>query len=153
MGGGIDQGNATPKAELNIWVDPHAAHSVFASGIPIVLAPLDITRPLVVPPEAVAELARSKAKPAQLVARLMPLAGLESHPSSIYDAAAVAWLLWPELFKAKQGHITVDLDIGPRLGQTTFQPSRAGAHRLLTAVDHKRFFERFAAQLRRAADE
>lgn len=147
MGGGIDHGNATPKAELNIWVDPHAAHTVFASGVPVVLAPLDITEPLKVPPEVVAGLANSKAKAAQLVARLMPLVGQESHPTSIYDAATIAWLLWPELFKAKQGHITIDLDPGTRLGQTTFKPSKSGAHRLLTAVDDKGFFERFTARL------
>ncbi|MEZ5923398.1 MAG: nucleoside hydrolase [Hyphomicrobiaceae bacterium] len=147
MGGGIDHGNATPKAELNIWVDPHAAHSVFASGVPVVLAPLDITEPLRVPPDVVAELAKSKARPAKLVARLMPLAGLESHPASIYDAATIAWLLWPDLFKAKPGRITVDLDPGARLGQTTFKSSTSGAHLLLTAVDQRRFFERFTAQL------
>ncbi len=147
MGGGIDHGNATAKAELNIWVDPHAAHTVFASGVPIVLAPLDITEPLKVPPQLVAELAKSKAKAARLVARLMPLAGQESHPASIYDAATIAWLLWPDLFKTKQGTIAVDLDSGARLGQTAFKPSKSGPHRLLTAVDDERFFQRFTAQL------
>lgn len=151
MGGGIDHGNATPKAELNIWVDPHAAHTVFASGVPIVLAPLDITEPLKVPPEVVAELAKSKAKPARLVARLMPLVGHKSHPTSIYDAATIAWLIWPDLFKAKQGHVTVDLDPGERLGQTTFKPTKSGAHRLLTAVDEARFFEHFTAKLTRGS--
>lgn len=147
MGGGIDHANATPKAELNIWVDPHAAHSVFASGVPVVLAPLDITEPLKVPPEVVAELAKSKAKAAKLVARLMPLAGQESHPTSIYDAATIAWLLWPDLFKAKPGFITVDLDPGANLGQTTFKPSKSGPHRVLTAVDDTGFFEHFTEQL------
>lgn len=147
MGGGIDHGNATSKAELNIWVDPHAAHTVFASGLPIVLAPLDITEPLKVPPDVVAELSKSKAKPARLVARLMPLVGLESHPASIYDAAAIAWLLWPDLFKARQGTIAVDLDPGASLGQTTFKPGASGPHRLLTAVDERSFFAHFAAQL------
>lgn len=147
MGGGFSGGNASKHAELNIWVDPHAAHAVFASGVPIVLAPLDVTQPLVVPPDVVAALARSKAKPARLVARLMPLVGIESHPSSIYDAATIAWLLWPEIFKTRRGTVTVDLDGGARLGETRFASGARGPHRVLTAVDQQRFFERFTATL------
>jgi inosine-uridine nucleoside N-ribohydrolase len=147
MGGGIDHGNATPRAELNIWVDPHAAHAVFASGVPIVLAPLDITEPLKVKPDTVAMLASAETKAARLVARLMPLAGTPGHPASIYDAATIAWLLWPELFKTRRGTITVDLEPGDRLGETRFVPGPKGPHRLLTAVDERRFFERFTTQL------
>jgi len=44
MGGAIkENGNVTPMAEFNIYVDPHAAHIVFHSGIPITLIPLDVT--------------------------------------------------------------------------------------------------------------
>ena len=44
MGGAIlEHGNMTPQAEFNIYVDPHAAHIVFHSGIPITLIPLDVT--------------------------------------------------------------------------------------------------------------
>jgi ribokinase len=45
MGGAIGvPGNVTPTAEFNIFVDPHAAAIVFASGLPITLVPLDVTR-------------------------------------------------------------------------------------------------------------
>ncbi len=44
MGGGyFEGGNITPAAEFNIYVDPDAAKIVFASGIPIVMMPLDVT--------------------------------------------------------------------------------------------------------------
>lgn len=44
MGGAIREGgNVTPLAEFNIYADPHAAHIVFHSGIPIKLIPLDVT--------------------------------------------------------------------------------------------------------------
>ena len=44
MGGAIrHEGNTTALAEFNVYVDPHAAHIVFHSGIPITLVPLDVT--------------------------------------------------------------------------------------------------------------
>ncbi len=43
MGGGTI-GNWTPAAEFNIYVDPEAAKAVFSSGIPILMAGLDVTQ-------------------------------------------------------------------------------------------------------------
>ena len=45
MGGAIlEGGNMTALAEFNIYVDPHAAHIVFHSGIPMTFIPLDVTQ-------------------------------------------------------------------------------------------------------------
>jgi purine nucleosidase len=44
MGGAIrHEGNTTALAEFNTYVDPHAAHIVFHSGMPMTLVPLDVT--------------------------------------------------------------------------------------------------------------
>ncbi len=43
MGGGIKGGNISATGEFNFYVDPHAAHVVINSGLPIVLAGLDVT--------------------------------------------------------------------------------------------------------------
>ncbi len=43
MGGASFEGNVTPAAEFNIWVDPEAARRVFAASWPITLMPLDLT--------------------------------------------------------------------------------------------------------------
>ena len=43
MGGAIAEGNVTPAAEFNIWADPEAAARVFASGIDVTMAGLDVT--------------------------------------------------------------------------------------------------------------
>lgn len=43
MGGAMALGNWTPAAEFNIYVDPEAAEIVFQSGIPVVMAGLDVT--------------------------------------------------------------------------------------------------------------
>lgn len=45
MGGAFEtRGNVSPVAEFNIHADPHAAQIVCDSGIPLVFAPLDVTR-------------------------------------------------------------------------------------------------------------
>ena len=48
MGGAVAvAGNVTPAAEFNIHVDPEAAAAVLASGLPVELVPLDVTRQVV----------------------------------------------------------------------------------------------------------
>ncbi len=50
MGGAVGvPGNMTPVAEFNFYVDPEAASRVLASGLPIELVPLDVTRRAVLP--------------------------------------------------------------------------------------------------------
>jgi purine nucleosidase/pyrimidine-specific ribonucleoside hydrolase len=50
MGGAVGvPGNVTPAAEFNFYVDPEATAQVLASGLPIELVPLDVTRGALLP--------------------------------------------------------------------------------------------------------
>jgi len=64
MGGAIGvPGNITPAAEFNIFTDPHAAHRVFRSGLPMTLVPLDVTEKVCLDSEEIQSLARLMEKP------------------------------------------------------------------------------------------
>jgi purine nucleosidase len=146
MGGAIGRGNATPHAELNIWADPHAAQIVFSSGIPISLVPLDITRGLIVSAAMVPALTAAKTQAAQLVAELLPHAGHNAQPSAIHDAAVIAFLLWPQLFTAEPGRISIVTE-GEEEGRTLFASASDGPHSVLTKVVRDDLFRHMQRRL------
>jgi|SRR5437773_10331078 len=146
MGGALGRGNATAHAELNIWADPHAAEIVFASGIPITLVPLDVTRTLIVPDDMIARLAQSASAPARLCGELLPHAGSNAHPSAIHDDAVIAALLWPELFSRRRGTLIVTTT-GIEEGRISFAPERDGPHEVLTDVVHDGLFRHMLRRL------
>jgi purine nucleosidase len=146
MGGALGRGNATEWAELNIWADPHAAAAVFASGVKAVMAPLDLTRTLRVPPNAIARLAKSSRPAAKLCAELLPLAGMKGQPAAIHDAATVAYLLWPDLFTSAQGTIAVITE-GEEQGRTIFTRSASGPHTVLTGAAEPDLLERIIGRI------
>ena len=147
MGGALDRGNATPHAELNIWVDPEAAAAVLASPVEAEIVPLDITRRVLVGDSFRAMLAAGTTAAAGLSHRLMPLVGLESHPSAIHDACAIGLMLWPELFRLERGTMSVDTDPGPEEGRTRFSPGGNGRHRIATDLDIAGFIAKLGRQL------
>jgi len=147
MGGAMGPGNATPSAELNIWADPHAAEIVFASGVPITLVPLDITRTLIVPREMITRLADSTSMPARFCGELLPHAGSNAHPSAIHDAAVIGFLLWPELFTVERGELSV-ITNGAEEGRTSFTPAADGPHEILTDVVRDGLFRHMLHRLR-----
>lgn len=54
MGGAIrTEGNITPHAEFNVFVDPLAAKRVFESGLPMTLVPLDVTSKVSLSPQVI----------------------------------------------------------------------------------------------------
>jgi inosine-uridine nucleoside N-ribohydrolase len=102
MGGSIAEGNVTPAAEFNAFVDPEAAATVFASGIPVTMIGLDVTH-MALFTRAHAERVREAGRAGRVVAELSDFfqrfheRRYRFDGSPIHDAMAVAHVLDPTL--------------------------------------------------------
>jgi len=113
MGGAIGEGNVTPAAEFNAFVDPEAAAAVFASGIPITMIGLDVTHKALFTREH-AERLRSTGRAGRFVAELSDFFqqfhersyGFGGSP--IHDAMAIAHVIDPTLVTTRHANVAVE---------------------------------------------
>ena len=113
MGGAMAQGNITPAAEFNSFVDPEAAAAVFASGIPITMVGLDVTHKALFT-RAHAEGLRDAGRAGRFVAELSDFFqafhersyGFDGSP--IHDAMAVAHVIDPTLLATRPANVAVE---------------------------------------------
>lgn len=110
MGGSIGPGNTTPSAEFNVYVDPEAARDVVASGLPVTMVGLDVTRRALAGEGHLRRL-RSMGRVGEITADL--LAEPEWRPGSgepqpVHDAAAVASVLEPGIIVTRPMRVEVE---------------------------------------------
>jgi purine nucleosidase len=124
MGGAIlEHGNITPLAEFNIYVDPHAAHIVFHSGIPITLIPLDVTHRCLLKQEHIDRLMKIDSPISRFIREAMEVyleASLQLgyEGSSLHDPLTLATIIAPELLTLKEYYVDVDISDGVSMGKT-----------------------------------
>ena len=148
MGGGVATGNWTPAAEFNILVDPESAKLVFESGIPLVMAGLDVTEKALILPEDFARIRAIGNPVSDIVAQWLEFfyifhrkLGYEGAP--MHDPCAVMALIHPELFRAQDMYVQIETGgeycrgctVADRLGTT----GRAPNARVLLDVDRRAF--------------
>ncbi len=138
MGGSLGKGNSSPWAEFNIFVDPEAAQIVFSSGVPVVMSGLDLTTQVLLHPQQTEPL-RSRGAIGRFFCELLDFYGKSSlrfgaAGSQMHDPMAVAWLLQPDLFTGRRGHVDVVL-AGEERGRTTLRENAAGNTLVLTGAD------------------
>ncbi|HIY81364.1 MAG TPA: nucleoside hydrolase [Firmicutes bacterium] len=153
MGGGAYTGNWTPAAEYNIYVDPEAASIVFNSGVPIVMAGLDVTHQAYITREENEILRQKGGRIAVFAAELIDFFSryhyeVEKLPGcTIHDACAVAYLCHPEIFVEKQCHVDIELEGSLTAGTTVCDPGNyEGKEKnatVLYGVDREKFAELF----------
>jgi inosine-uridine nucleoside N-ribohydrolase len=118
MGGAIAEGNVTPAAEFNIWVDPEAAARVFASGLDVTMIGLDVTHRALMTAEH-AERLGAAGRVGAMVAELWEfysrfhrrIYDLDGTP--VHDAMAVAHVIRGDLVQTR--HVNVEVDCASEL--------------------------------------
>jgi inosine-uridine nucleoside N-ribohydrolase len=129
MGGAIAEGNQTPSAEFNIWVDPEAAAHVFASGLDVTMVGLDVTNRAVLTPEH-ADRLRGTGPVGAAVAAMLDFYGgyyLEAYEHGgcpVHDALAVAHVARPGLVTTLDRHVEVEVAPGLCRGRTVVDMRR-----------------------------
>ena len=125
MGGALrHEGNTTPLAEFNTFVDPHAAHIVYHSGMPITLTPLDVTYQCILQAEDVAQLQKIKSPIPDFIADATRFY-MEFHDEFqgiqgcvINDPLTLALTFAPELCNYDEYYVDVDISSGVSMGKT-----------------------------------
>jgi len=115
MGGAMGLGNWTPAAEFNIYVDPDAAEIVFQSGIPVVMAGLDVTHRAQIMADDIERFRAINNPVARTVAELLDFF-MEYHKTEkwgfqgapLHDPCTIAWLLKPEIFTTARRWVGVE---------------------------------------------
>jgi inosine-uridine nucleoside N-ribohydrolase len=140
MGGSTTIGNVTPTAEFNLWGDPEAAAAVFACGIPVMMAGLNVTRQALIREPHIARLRASGGPVGKTMGDLQEfyarrsgaVYGLAGAP--MHDSCAVVPFVHPELIKHRACHVHLELASPEVRGATicdlrTFLSEPAGATR------------------------
>ncbi len=125
MGGGFfEGGNTTPTAEFNVYVDPHAAHVVFTSGIKLTMHPLDVTHKALMSKAWIESLRALGTRTGVAAAAMldfyerfdMEKYGEEGGP--LHDPCVLAYLLRPGLFGGKDCSVQIETGSELTMGMT-----------------------------------
>lgn len=158
MGGALRvEGNTTPLAEFNFYVDPHAAHIVLNSGMPITLLPWDITKDVLITQTNVDQLLHSDSPIAHFIADATRFY-LEFHQAyfgypgcSINDPIALALAFLPELARTEAFYVDVEivgeLTIGKSVCDFLGKSGRDPNVRAVIDFDNMRFITLFLERM------
>jgi purine nucleosidase len=164
MGGAIrHQGNTSPLAEFNVFVDPHASYMVYHSGLPITLVPLDVTYQCALTRADVARLQRVDSPISRFIADSTRFY-MEYHGEYqkidgciINDPLALALAFAPGLCDYEEHYVDVDISGGVSLGKTfadfyrvTGQPANI---KIALGVRAREFMELFLQRMEKLSRE
>ena len=151
MGGAyFEVGNITPAAEFNIYVDPHAAQIVFASGVPVTLMPLDVTHKALTRTDRVAALRAIGNRTGVAVAEMLEFferfdeAKYGSDGGPLHDPCTVAWMIAPDIFNGRPCNVEIETASPLTMGMTVVDwwqvSSRPHNALVIGDLDADRFF-------------
>lgn len=114
MGGSRGGGNILPRAEFNLYADPHAAKVVFESGVPIVMSDIEICQACATPHTWIDSL-RGQGRVQDLVHDILQFFSLwgrrhGQNTSPIFDLVPVMHMLHPDLFETEPVQVQIETE-------------------------------------------
>ncbi|NOH04733.1 MAG: nucleoside hydrolase [Chloroflexi bacterium] len=162
MGGAIQHpGNTTALAEFNTFVDPHAAHVVFHSGMPITLTPLDVTYQCIFTPDDLNRLLKIDTPVTKFIADAARFY-MKFHDEYqsiegcvINDPMTLALTFMPEICDYQNLVVDVDISTGAGLGNTfadfyNYEKKKPNM-KVATGVRPRMFMELFLERMEKLA--
>ncbi|WP_442773165.1 nucleoside hydrolase [Paenirhodobacter enshiensis] len=160
MGGAyFEVGNITPAAEFNIFVDPEAAKAVFASGVPLVVMPLDVTHKALTSPEWIARMGALGTEPGRAVAgwtgffERFDMQKYGSDGAPLHDPCVIAYVIEPGLFEGRFVNVEIETGSELTLGMTVADwwgvTKRAPNATFMNRIDRDGFFALLSERIAR----
>lgn len=158
MGGALrHEGNTTEQAEYNIYVDPHAAHVVFHSGMPITLTPLDVTYQCIFTKNDLNRLMKIDSPITKFIEESSRFY-MQFHDDYqkidgcvINDPLTLALTFMPEICEYRDLYVDVDISTGVGLGNTFADfynyNKRPANMKVALGVDQRKFMELFLERI------
>ena len=143
-------GNITPAAEFNIYVDPHAANIVLASGIPLTMMGLDVTHKVNVNEEIIRSIVSNNNKSSNFFADLMKFYSrshkqlFQINESPLHDPCVIGYLIDDTMFEGKLVNVEVEENSSLTRGKTVTDwlgvTKRKPNCKVIIEANHKKFF-------------
>ena len=159
MGGAMGLGNWRPSVEFNIFVDPEAAKIVMNFGIPLVMAPLNVTHQAQIMKEEIEQIGKIANPVGKAFYGLLnffeqyhenPKWGFKGAP--LHDPCTIAWLIDPTMFKSDKMNVDVETQGELTRGETvcdyytlTDKPKNT---EVLLGVDREKFIDLIMASIK-----
>lgn len=159
MGGAMGLGNWRPSVEFNIFVDPEAAKIVMNFGIPLVMAPLNVTHQAQIMKEEIEQIGEIAHPVGKAFYGLLnffeqyhenPKWGFKGAP--LHDPCTIAWLIDPTMFKSDKMNVDVETQGELTRGETvcdyytlTDKPKNT---EVLLGVDREKFIDLIMASIK-----
>lgn len=159
MGGAMGLDNWRPSVEFNIFVDPEAAKIVMNFGIPLVMAPLNVTHQAQIMKEEIEQIGEIDNPVGKAFYGLLnffeqyhenPKWGFKGAP--LHDPCTIAWLIDPTMFKSDKMNVDVETQGELTRGETvcdyytlTDKPKNT---EVLLSIDREKFIDLIMASIK-----
>lgn len=164
MGGAMGLGNWRPSVEFNIFVDPEAAKIVMNFGLPLVMAPLNVTHQAQIMKEEIKAIGEITNPVGQAFYGLLnffeqyhedPKWGFTGAP--LHDPCTIAWLIDPTMFKTDQMNVDVETQGELTRGETVCDyyglTEKTKNTTVLLGIDRERFIKLIMDSIRSFGEE